>query len=172
MRSAGSAHLRYSAVSRRFSLIVAAPALVALVVATGCSRARPSTDSTVAQQGAPLPTRGRVADHVLVISVDGLRPDAITRYEAETLQRMMRELKESGFIQDGERGYELTAKAMRKIGEKALGDIVKRIRGGQIGEADIIFQVPWGVLIIPLAGAAMLARAARRLGRVGPAAGS
>lgn len=77
--------------SRRFSLIVAAPALVALLFATGCSRARPSTDSTVAQQGAPLPTRGRVADHVLVISVDGLRPDAITRYEAETLQRMMRD---------------------------------------------------------------------------------
>ena len=43
------------------------------------------------QQGAPLPMRGRVADHVVVISIDGLRPDAIEKYGARTLQRLMRE---------------------------------------------------------------------------------
>lgn len=35
--------------------------------------------------------RGRVADHVVIISLDGLRPDAIAKFEATTLQRMMTE---------------------------------------------------------------------------------
>ena len=34
---------------------------------------------------------GRVADHVLVISIDGLRPDAIERFNAFTILRLMRE---------------------------------------------------------------------------------
>jgi arylsulfatase A-like enzyme len=33
----------------------------------------------------------RVSDHVIVISIDGLRPDAIDRFGATTLQRLMRE---------------------------------------------------------------------------------
>jgi predicted AlkP superfamily pyrophosphatase or phosphodiesterase len=36
-------------------------------------------------------TAGRLTDHVVVISVDGLRPDAIERFGAATLQRLMRE---------------------------------------------------------------------------------
>jgi predicted AlkP superfamily pyrophosphatase or phosphodiesterase len=35
--------------------------------------------------------RGRVTDHVVIISIDGLRPDAIAKYNAKTLQRLMRE---------------------------------------------------------------------------------
>jgi arylsulfatase A-like enzyme len=35
------------------------------------------------------PARGLVTDHVVVISVDGLRPDAIARFRARTLQRLM-----------------------------------------------------------------------------------
>ena len=38
----------------------------------------------------PLPPTS-VTRHVLVVSVDGLRPDAITAYSAPTLQRLMRE---------------------------------------------------------------------------------
>ncbi|HEX7091983.1 MAG TPA: ectonucleotide pyrophosphatase/phosphodiesterase [Longimicrobiales bacterium] len=34
---------------------------------------------------------GAVTDHVVIISIDGLRPDAIERFGAEQLQRLMRE---------------------------------------------------------------------------------
>lgn len=42
----------------------------------------------------PVPasrTAGAVTDHVLVVSIDGLRPDAIDRFGARNLQRLMRE---------------------------------------------------------------------------------
>jgi uncharacterized protein with von Willebrand factor type A (vWA) domain len=58
------------------------------------------------------------------------------REYAQELQKMMRELEESGFIKRGDHGLELTARAMRKIGEKALTDIFKMMRGGQIGDHD------------------------------------
>ena len=70
------------------------PPLFLSVLATfaGCTGSRAAnTEPTVVQQGAPRPARGRVADHVIIISVDGLRPDAIAKYEAKTIQRMMRE---------------------------------------------------------------------------------
>lgn len=56
------------------------------------------------------------------------------REYAKELQRMMRELEESGFVKRGQHGLELTARAMRKIGEKALTDIFKMMRGGQVGD--------------------------------------
>ena len=37
------------------------------------------------------PIRGAVTDHVIVISIDGLRPDAIAEFRASNLQRLMRE---------------------------------------------------------------------------------
>ncbi|HEV2148180.1 MAG TPA: ectonucleotide pyrophosphatase/phosphodiesterase [Longimicrobiaceae bacterium] len=37
------------------------------------------------------PFRGDLTDHVVVISLDGLRPDAIRRFRAGTLMRLMRE---------------------------------------------------------------------------------
>ena len=39
---------------------------------------------------APVP-EGRVTRNVVIVSIDGLRPDAIERYGAETLGRLMRE---------------------------------------------------------------------------------
>jgi predicted AlkP superfamily pyrophosphatase or phosphodiesterase len=39
----------------------------------------------------PVPQRNAVTDHVVVVSVDGLRPDAIERFETPTLNRLMRE---------------------------------------------------------------------------------
>ena len=40
--------------------------------------------------GVPI-TPPRVSDHVVVISIDGLRPDAIQRFSATTMRRLMRE---------------------------------------------------------------------------------
>ncbi|HEX8272029.1 MAG TPA: ectonucleotide pyrophosphatase/phosphodiesterase [Longimicrobiaceae bacterium] len=54
----------------------------------------------VAAEAAPVnpgtpsvstPFRGGFSEHVVVISLDGLRPDAIRRFRAGTLQRLMRE---------------------------------------------------------------------------------
>ena len=58
---------------------------------TACSGHRPQTEAGVVQQGAARPLRGRVADHVIIISVDGLRSDAIEKYEPRNIQRLMRE---------------------------------------------------------------------------------
>jgi predicted AlkP superfamily pyrophosphatase or phosphodiesterase len=65
-------------------------AAVALAL-SACVSSRVDPPPTVVQQGAPRPMRGRVTDHVVVISIDGLRPDAIAKYNAKTLQRLMRE---------------------------------------------------------------------------------
>ncbi len=68
---------------RRTILVFAAIALSA------CAGSRANTEPQVMQQGASRPMRGRVTDHVLVISIDGLRPDAIAKYHAKTLERLM-----------------------------------------------------------------------------------
>ena len=68
-------------------------AIALLAGAAACSHSSPETG--IVQQGdvalAHRPTRGRVTDHVIVISIDGLRPDAITKFHATTLQRLMKE---------------------------------------------------------------------------------
>ena len=71
-------------------------AFVALLVLIGCAHARPYRpvqEPTVFQQGTvrTVGLHGRVADHVVVISIDGLRPDAIEKYDMPTLRRLMRE---------------------------------------------------------------------------------
>jgi predicted AlkP superfamily pyrophosphatase or phosphodiesterase len=70
---------------RRFHLPILALAISA------CVPMHRNAEPGVMQQGSPRPTRGRVTDHVIVISVDGLRPDAIARFEARTIQRLMNE---------------------------------------------------------------------------------
>jgi predicted AlkP superfamily pyrophosphatase or phosphodiesterase len=46
------------------------------------------TDTVAASSPAP---RGAASDHVVVISVDGLRPEAIERFKAATMTRLLRE---------------------------------------------------------------------------------
>ena len=57
-----------------------AAALLCAVAA--CARVTPPT--------TPAPA-GRVTSHVVIVSIDGLRPDAIARSPAPTLQRLLRE---------------------------------------------------------------------------------
>ena len=47
--------------------------------------------STVAAWAPRAPKLGAVSTHVIVISIDGLRPDAIAKYNAKTLLRLQRE---------------------------------------------------------------------------------
>jgi predicted AlkP superfamily pyrophosphatase or phosphodiesterase len=67
-------------------------AFLALASGAACAHVE---SSHIMQQGdvalAHKPSRGRVTDHVIVISIDGLRPDAIAKFKATTLERLMRE---------------------------------------------------------------------------------
>src|SRR5689334_12837495 len=71
----------------RYSLLAAA------AIAVGCARPAPVVDTSpaIVQQGSARAPRGRVSDHVVVVSIDGLRPDAIARFKAPTLTRLMHE---------------------------------------------------------------------------------
>lgn len=61
---------------------------VCCVVGSGCSPRY--VRSTVAAPAQHMPPAS-VSRHVIVVSIDGLRPDAIEAYGATTLQRLMRE---------------------------------------------------------------------------------
>ncbi|MDQ3948727.1 MAG: ectonucleotide pyrophosphatase/phosphodiesterase [Gemmatimonadota bacterium] len=61
--------------------------VIVLVALLGTACAHPAVEPSLPR---PVP-QGRVTDHVLIISVDGLRPDAIGRFAAPTIQRLMRE---------------------------------------------------------------------------------
>ena len=75
---------------RRISLF--SSLLLLLVALAACAHLHhESSDAFVVQQGAPILMHGRVTDHVIVISVDGLRADAIQKFHAATIERLMRE---------------------------------------------------------------------------------
>lgn len=63
-------------------------ALAALVAVAGCSAKYVRSASPPAIGLFPIAS---VSRHVFVVSIDGLRPDAIDTYGASTLQRLMRE---------------------------------------------------------------------------------
>ena len=65
------------------------PAVIVLsVLATGCGANYIRSVSLPAMAQQPVASISR---HVIVVSIDGLRPDAITTFNAPTLQRLMRE---------------------------------------------------------------------------------
>jgi len=68
----------------RFSVLI-----FSLVVATGCFG--PHYIRTVRNPEQPFPKRDGPTEHVVVVSIDGLRPDAIAKFEAPTLKRLMLE---------------------------------------------------------------------------------
>lgn len=80
---------------RRHVRIVAALAALAVAPVPGVAVEAPTATATVAAASAvdsiaPRPPAVR-SEHVIVISIDGLRPDAIAAAGAVTLQRMVRE---------------------------------------------------------------------------------
>jgi arylsulfatase A-like enzyme len=64
--------------------------MLVLAAAAGSACSARYIRSDPALSGRPLPA-GSVSRNVVVVSVDGLRPDAIDTYGASTLQRLMRE---------------------------------------------------------------------------------
>lgn len=78
-----SALLRRWHWSATFALVPAVTIAAAPTASLAPRAAIAGTDSSA--------VHGFVSDHVIVISVDGLRPDAIERFGARTLQRLMRE---------------------------------------------------------------------------------
>ena len=69
--------------SRPWSVVATVAALATVV---GCSSAVPALESLSA-----VPSGDGDTDHVVVISIDGLRPDAIGKFKAVNLQRLMRD---------------------------------------------------------------------------------
>src|SRR5947199_8963276 len=73
------------------------PASAIVLALCACARVRTVNNTSVpvqsgvVQQGAPAARHGRITDHVIVVSIDGLRPDAIDKFHARTLQRLMHE---------------------------------------------------------------------------------
>lgn len=79
------------AVRRRYwQACLAVLPLAAVTATAGSTVAGALAPPAVAPVSAATP-RGYVTDHVIVISIDGLRPDAIERFGAATLQRLMQE---------------------------------------------------------------------------------
>ena len=81
---------------RRPLSALAAGALLACVPLAACFPAASVTTRAPepAYASRIVPTadlRGSLSEHVVVISIDGLRPDAIERFRAKTLQRLMHE---------------------------------------------------------------------------------
>ncbi len=76
--------------SVRMRMAAAVAVLAGGLLVTPACGARYVTSSTL-PPGSLQPPPASVTRHVVVISVDGLRPDAILRYPAPTLQRLIRE---------------------------------------------------------------------------------
>ena len=82
--------MRVLSTSLRSSAHVAAVVVLAAATAlAGCARPHVVVEQPVAVSEARLPAES-VTRHVVLVSIDGLRPDAIDRYGAATLQRLVR----------------------------------------------------------------------------------
>ncbi len=75
-----------------FSATLTAFAASAVMGAAPAADLRPlSSVAAPAEHDSTTAKRGRLTNHVVVISIDGLRPDAIEQFGAPTLLRLMRE---------------------------------------------------------------------------------
>lgn len=61
-----------------------------------------------------------------------LGPEA--RQQLERLQQILQVLEDAGYIQKTDRGYELSARGIRKIGQKALQDIFGKLKRDAFGK--------------------------------------
>jgi arylsulfatase A-like enzyme len=64
---------------------------VAIALGGACARPTQSVTTAATTVSASVIGTGAVTDHVVIVSVDGLRPDAIARFKAATIGRIARE---------------------------------------------------------------------------------
>lgn len=60
-----------------------------------------------------------------------------TKEQMNQLSEIAKMLEEAGFIQKSRRGFELTPRGVRKIGEKALADIFQELKKDKVGQHEI-----------------------------------
>lgn len=110
--------------------LVALASLGLLAAPAGASRAEPASaaaivaDASTVVDSVGAAKRGAVSDHIVVISVDGLRPDAIARFDAKTIERLMR---------DGS----VTLKAQTILPSKTLPSHTSMLTGEDVDEHGI-----------------------------------
>jgi arylsulfatase A-like enzyme len=63
----------------------------AVVLSAACTRPTQSVTTPTAAGSVPAVGTGAATDHVVIVSVDGLRPDAIARFKATMIGRLARE---------------------------------------------------------------------------------
>jgi uncharacterized protein with von Willebrand factor type A (vWA) domain len=73
--------------------------------------------------------------------LDGIDPGEVerllgpeARQSVDQLQQLMRQLEEAGYIQRTKNGWELSARGIRKIGQKALQDIFGKLKRDAFGK--------------------------------------
>jgi uncharacterized protein with von Willebrand factor type A (vWA) domain len=64
------------------------------------------------------------------------------RQSTEQLGQLTQDLERRGFLQRGPRGFELTARGMRKIGHKALRDLYARLKRDRFGNHPVPMEGP------------------------------
>jgi arylsulfatase A-like enzyme len=89
-RALGTASGRPTRLVARAPAGLAVLALLVVLGSVGCGRPHYLV-SPPQPRPAPSPERAAVAEHVVLVSIDGLRPDAIAAFGARTIERLMAE---------------------------------------------------------------------------------
>jgi arylsulfatase A-like enzyme len=85
---------RPSLTRRTFASAIQLIGTLAVALGAACAYSAPSVTTGPGTDPVPLAPAvrtGAVTDHVVIVSVDGLRPDAIARFNAATIGRLARE---------------------------------------------------------------------------------
>lgn len=81
----------------------------------------------------------RDLEHVDDAKLTEMLGDAFQR-DVDQLRQLTKILEDAGYIQRSRRGYEMTPRGVRKIGQKALSDIFKHLKRDRIGNHEMPAQ--------------------------------
>lgn len=87
--------------------------------------------------------RGKDVDPRMLEELRQVLGDDAAR-SVDQLQQAMRRLEDAGLVQRDHRGLQLTARGMRRIGQKALGDLFDRLKRDRFGNHPIRDEGPAG----------------------------